>query len=248
MVSKLRQLTSFLTLVAGDHLQLAPILKGVYPKSERALFGSILHCLLQCSKLPSLGYDTASVSSGSDMLYQLEENFRMNPQLCNFVELIYQKTFQPFQPRRAVANLGLNISKYLDTLPGPLSSIRQFLTGMSEVMRFTTSAILRAPQSHRGVRPKATTMFVLNLESRLDTFTPAEVHIAKEAKMVAELVRDLSVAFVDETIFVVTPHRVQRSLVTKELNKYGLPLRTRANSSSDFSSRIWVDTTERMQG
>lgn len=237
--------------MAGDHLQLAPILKGVYPKSERALFGSILHCLLQCSNSPTLSLgnvDTAPRSSGSDILYQLEENFRMNPQLCNFVEMIYQKKFQPFQPRRAIVNMGLNISEYLDTTPRPLSEVRQFLTGMSEVMRFEKSAVMRSPQADRMTKPKATTMFVMNLNSIFDHFTPSEVHVAKEAKMVAELVRHLSIAFVEETIFVVTPHRVQRSLITKELSESNLPLRARGNSSSGNASRIWVDTTERMQG
>jgi superfamily I DNA and/or RNA helicase len=192
--------------------------------------------------------DTGSQSSASDILFQLEENFRMNPQLCNFVELIYQKKFQPFQPRRAIVNMGHNIAEYINTVPRPLSEVRQFLKGMSEIMRFEKSTIMKTPRADRITSPKSTTMFIMNLNSKFDPFTPAEVHVAKEAKLVAELVRDLSIAFVEETIFVVTPHRVQRSLVTKELNEYGLPLRTRGQSSSDHTSRIWVDTTERMQG
>lgn len=230
-------------------MQLAPILKGVYPKSEKALFGSILHCLLQSSALPSPEHsDAVSQSSTSDILYQLEENFRMNPQLCNFVELIYQKKFQPFQPRRAIVNMGLSISEYLIKTPEPLTEVRQFLRAMSDVMRSGTSTVMKFPHADKNKRPRAATMFLMNLNSTFDAFTAAELHVGAEAKMVAELVRDLSIAFTEETIFVVTPHRVQRSLVTKGLRGYGLSLRTRDNSGLDGTSRIWVDTTERMQG
>ena len=104
---------SILTIVAGDHLQLAPILKGTYPKSDYALFGSILHCLLRDTSM--LNPTEEPVSSPSEIFFQLEENFRMNPQLCNFVELIYQKRFQPMQSRREIANLGLCITEHLST-------------------------------------------------------------------------------------------------------------------------------------
>jgi len=224
-------------------LQLAPILKGVYPKSEKALFGSILHCLLQSSALTSpVRSDAASQSSSSDILYQLEENFRMNKQLCNFVELIYQKKFKPL--RSEIVDMGLSISEYLTRTPQPLSEVRQFLRGMSDVMQSGTSTVMKFPHDDKNKRREAKTMFLMNLKSTFDAFTAAELHIGAEAKLVAKLVRDLSTAFAEETIFVVTPHRVQRRLVTKELSNYGLSLRTRDGSAS----RIWVDTTEKMQG
>jgi hypothetical protein len=231
-----------LTLVAGDHLQLAPILKGIYPKSDCALFGSILHCLLRDSSILN-ATDTIS-SYPSEIFFQLEENFRMNPQLCNFVELIYQKRFQPMQSRREIANLGLCISKHLSTLPN--SPVRGFLEGMADVMRFGKSQSMRPPLSDLRLKTgTATTLFLMKLIPKLDHFSPSELHIRLESKIVAQLVRELACAFVEDTIFVVTPHRVQRSLVSKELASFGLPLR---GKDRDSKSRIWVDTTERMQG
>jgi hypothetical protein len=233
-------------LVAGDHLQLAPILKGVYPKSDCALFGSILHCLLRDTTLPRIEDSTSISSSPSEILFQLEENFRLNPQLCNFVELIYQKRFQPMQSRREIVNLGFCISEYLISSPG--SKVQQFLNGMSEVMRFGNTRLMSSPTTEfHGQLPTATTLFLMNLVPKFDKFTPSETHVSMEAKVVGQLVRDLASAFTEETIFVVTPHRVQRSLVTKELTALGLPLK-KDKCKPETEPRIWVDTTERMQG
>jgi hypothetical protein len=234
-----------LTKVAGDHLQLAPILKGTYPKSHYCLFGSILHCLLRDSNL--LGPTMTPDSTPSEMFFQLEENFRMNPQLCNFVEIIYQKRFQPMQSRREIALLGECILSHLLSSPG--SRVSGFLQGMSEVMKVGRSEMMTPPISAVHARgTNATTLFMMKLVPKLEHFSPAELHVRLEARVVGELVRELTGAFTEETIFVVTPHRVQRSLITKELTLYGLKLRTRDNESEENSSRIWVDTTERMQG
>lgn len=233
---------SYLILVAGDHLQLAPILKGTYPKSDYALFGSILHCLLRDSTMLNVA-DTPT-SSPSEIFFQLEENFRMNPQLCNFVEIIYQKRFQPMQSRREIANLGLCITEHLTTSSS--SSIRGFLEGMADVMRFGKSQSMRPPLSDLHSKTgTATTLFLMKLIPKLNYFSPSELHVRLESKIIAQLVRELAGAFTEETIFVVTPHRVQRSLVSKELTSFGLSVRS---PDVDPKARIWVDTTERMQG
>ena len=96
--------------------------------------------------------------------------------------------------------------------------------------------------------PTATTLFLMNLIPKFDKFTPSETHIAMEAKVVGQLVRALAAVFIEETIFIVTPHRVQRSLVTKELTSFGLSLRNKEKRKTGEDPRIWVDTTERMQG
>jgi hypothetical protein len=231
-----------LIIVGGDHLQLAPILKGTYPKSDSALFGSILHCLLRESSI--LNINDTPTSSPSEIFFQLEENFRMNPQLCNFVELIYQKRFQPMQSRREIANLGNYITKHLSNSPSSL--VQGFLEGMASVMRFGKSHSMRPPSSELNSKTgTATTLFLMKLIPNLDHFSPSELHIRLESKIVAQLVLELAGAFTEGTIFVVTPHRVQRSLVSRELASFGLPLRSR---DVDSTARIWVDTTERMQG
>jgi AAA domain len=231
--------------VAGDHLQLAPILKGTYPKSDYALFGSILHCLLRDSNL--LAPTATPNSSAPQMFFQLEENFRMNPQLCNFVEIIYQKRFEPMRSRREIALLGEDISLHLSR--SPACSVSGLLQGMSEVMKSGRSEMMSAPISVvHSKGGNATTLFMMKLVPNLGHFSPAELHVRLEAKVVGELVRELVGAFPDETIFVVTPHRVQRSLVSKELSLHGIALRNREDNDSEEKARVWVDTTERMQG
>jgi AAA domain len=188
-----------------------------------------------------------SGSSPSEILFQLEENFRMNPQLCNFVELIYQKRFHPMQTRQEVSDLGCCIA---DHLASPIqSNIRHFLEGMASVMQFGTSKSMRPPIS--GINLKismATTLFLMNLVPKLDHFSPSELHLQLESKIIAQLVRELSNAFKKETIFIVTPHRMQRSFVTKELLSFGISLRGHSSRDLVSTPRIWVDTTERMQG
>src|SRR5204863_2237284 len=125
-----------------------------------ALFGSILHCLLRDT--PMLNPNIAPSSGASEIFFQLEENFRMNAQLCNFVELIYQKRFQPMRTRRQIANLGLCISEHL---PNPsYSPVHGFLEGMAQVMQFGNSPSMRPPIS--GAYSKtglATTLFLMKL-------------------------------------------------------------------------------------
>jgi hypothetical protein len=181
------------------------------------------------------------------MFFQLEENFRMNPQLCNFVEIIYQKRFEPMRSRREIALLGEDIHTQLSR--SPACSVSGFLQGMSEVMKNGQSEIMSAPISAVHSRGgNATTLFMMKLVPNLGHFSPAELHVRLEAKVVGELVRELAGAFPDETIFVVTPHRVQRSLVSKELSLHGMALRNRDDNGSEERARVWVDTTERMQG
>jgi len=184
--------------------------------------------------------DAPPSSPVSEIFYQLEENFRLNPHLCNFVELIYSKRFQPMQSRREIAKWGQQITQYLESSAPSMTNL--FMRGMAEVMQSAQSQVMRPPISRTGM---ASTLFLMKLVPRLDHFSPAESHLRLESLVVAHLVRDLAFAFMEETIFVVTPHRVQRSLVAKELASFGLSLRSREHPPM---SRIWVDTTERMQG
>lgn len=171
----------------------------------------------------------------------------MNPQLCNFVELIYQKRFYPMPTRQRVAVLGGCITEHLAS--GVLSKVTHFLEEIASVMQFGTSKSMRPPNSGIDLKlSMATTLFLMNLVPKLDHFSPSELHLRLESKVVAQLVRELSDAFKKETIFVVTPHRIQRSFVTEELLQFGISPRGHISRSFLSTKRIWVDTTERMQG
>lgn len=149
--------------------------------------------------------------------------------------------------RRTITNWGQSISKYM--MSGPLSLVDGFLTAISEVMQFGTSASMTPPFEARTRRPHTpATLFLMNLIPKLDNFSPSELHVRLEAKITAQLVGELSKIFTEQAIFVVTPHRVQRTLVTIELASLGISVRTNDTIKLKVSSRIWVDTTERMQG
>src|SRR5436305_13076361 len=91
----------------------------------------------------------ASSSPTSEIFFQLEENFRLNPQLCNFVELIYQKRFQPMHSRREIAHLGQQIQSYVSTMTSSptatVSRLAPFLNGMSEVLQFSKPNLMNSP-------------------------------------------------------------------------------------------------------
>lgn len=187
-------------------------------------------------------FDDISISSSqSDMFFQLEENFRMNSQLCNFVELIYQKRFQPMPVRRELLHMARDITDHLRGTSVPM--VGRPLKGMAEVMQFGKSEMMSIPPAG----PKSSGLFLMNLSTSLERFSPLETHLQMEAKVVGRLVLALSSIFKEESIFVVTPHRVQRSLVSKELGSFGLHLHGSKPTKTE-SARIWVDTTERLQG
>lgn len=180
----------------------------------------------------------------SQICVQLEENFRMNLQLCNFVELIYHKRFQPMHNRREIANLSARIKNHLVTTSPKL---RKFLMGVADVMQFGNSNLMKSPTSMDELEmghPKATSLFLMKLINNTECFSPSELHTSLETQVVSDLVLEVSKAFTHETIFVVTPHRVQRSLVTKQLMSMGVGIQEKDTSSQ----RIWIDTPERLQG
>ncbi|KAJ3060608.1 Tripartite DNA replication factor, partial [Quaeritorhiza haematococci] len=110
-------------VVAGDHLQLAPILKGTYPQdpdgAEPRLFGSILECLMRDSHGHPVSMRNLGMSLGSanrrrrgltagtlsseghpdigPLTFMLAENFRMVDQLCSFTQSIYTDGTRKFE-------------------------------------------------------------------------------------------------------------------------------------------------------
>lgn len=224
--------------MAGDHLQLSPILKGIYPTSRPRLFGSILACLRTEN-------NATEQDPNSQIEVQLQENFRMNQQLCSFVEHIYRLPFQPESSRRLLKDMGKALRQRIVSSE---MEPRGFLQGMCEVMEDGNTQLMRKPVVESNKVP-ATNMFVLNLRVATGTnkFLPIETHRLNESTVVSYLVQGLARTFPEDTISVVTPHRIQRCLVTKKLGSMGLPVKLEEMDAIS-SSNIWIDTTEKLQG
>ncbi|KND03425.1 uncharacterized protein SPPG_00910 [Spizellomyces punctatus DAOM BR117] len=196
-------------IIAGDHLQLAPVLKGTYPKEtgpgDPQLYGSILECLMRGDDGEAVVLRGRRVSPDvfGPLTTMLRENFRMVKELCTFTNTIYRGG--QFEPQRSSLV--------------PARSLPHTLRGLFQSTNALLTVILR-PRSH----------------TPLDML-PFELHLQTEAKVVGWLVEALLENF-EGRVFVITPHRAQRSAVNEVLRK-------RQVNGGD---RIRVDTVERMQG
>ncbi|KAJ3023120.1 hypothetical protein HKX48_004236 [Thoreauomyces humboldtii] len=206
-------------VVAGDHMQLAPVLQGVYPLSPLALFGSVLEWLVDVGNDALPPGETTTVHPRMDML---TENFRMVRDLCAFSNTLYKKG-GVFIPMRS----------------GESDSVQAFVPT-------TTSLALSIPPSiHRdmvnfGTLPVATrsVIFVpgehIDFEAQLKVEAQAAV---KVLRVLAERGHDLKAP---RTVMVVTPHRAQRVAVRRAVEADEV-LRVDAGN-------IRIDTVERIQG
>ncbi|KDQ50871.1 hypothetical protein JAAARDRAFT_211450 [Jaapia argillacea MUCL 33604] len=170
-------------IIAGDSEQLAPILTGKYPTLESRLFGSILDCVMHMAS-PEEGQIVPQVvsepmaspetSSQISTIVQLTENFRLNPDLGDFISTIYAR---PFKPQKSQAKHLAAQLKTLETIPSPAcengggsptplgEDIRQVLLNLSKAMSRKPQRRLQVP------RAKVTT---LPVDSRIvgsDPFT-----------------------------------------------------------------------------
>jgi hypothetical protein len=219
-------------VVAGDHLQLPPVLKGCYPTAacgEVQISGSFLDCLIR----PTAGaaavvqpWATAAptgVVPPRPFIVKLRENFRMNASLARFTHNVYGADYVSQHPeRRLTVEVG---DQYV-----PCHST------------FEQADVLRQAITH----PAGMSVVVLRADAVADALggVTAEGAARAEALFVADLFRIFragSVAAgvdtdeIQRRVIVVTPHHVQRRAVRRQLDAIG-------------ASAVLVDTVERAQG
>ncbi|KAG7091140.1 hypothetical protein E1B28_010194 [Marasmius oreades] len=243
-------------IIAGDQEQLSPILAAKYPLLKTGpLFSSILDCLVHFSRrirkaqeqafsgqeggtTESLDVDDTFFSQGS--VVQLSENFRLNPDLGEFISTIYSRPFVPqkVQARQLAAalnkvardmgrNFGLN-----DLI---VENVQFFFLALSNAMvrqpqNFLSRPVVSDPRSKTAHKTGGTDQFDMDPAFNPISFTllrleldgqpqevSYEVHIKAEAMLVAALVLQLQRCSPTEDIFVATPHRVQRQAVRSAL-------------------------------
>ncbi|KAF7288721.1 AAA-12 domain-containing protein [Mycena chlorophos] len=255
-------------VVAGDSEQLAPILTATYP--NRFLFGSILDCLMHLSKLPAPNSHqvdeppsspTASeVSASQDTVVQLTENFRLNPDLGDFVSTIYARKFTPQKVQAKQLATQLQTIQVDANAPTPVREVREYLVSLSSVMLRKPQSILQPPapsllvsDDHVHGAPRAISLALLRLQTQ--SVRPEgvgyEAHVRGEAAVAAALVTTLQRCCPEEDIFIATPHRIQRQAVRDALRKSGGIdglVDQLEGLSLGKAGTVTVDTVERLQG
>ncbi|KAF8161322.1 AAA domain-containing protein [Crassisporium funariophilum] len=210
-----------------------------------------------------------------DTVVQLTENFRLNPDLGEFVSTIYARQFKPqkVQARQLAAALRLIASdrEGFGIHPEILGPVQTFLIALSDVMYRQPQEVLFAPESHSTIpqeslftetsnislthRPVSLALIRLNTWSSRTEHVGYELHVHGEAAVAAALVASLRRCSPNDDIFVATPHRIQREAVKVALS------RVKANeeqleetfgqlhlSLDAPKSKVTVDTIERLQG
>ncbi|RDB25120.1 hypothetical protein Hypma_007621 [Hypsizygus marmoreus] len=242
-------------VIAGDSEQLAPILSAQYPQLKtRPLFGSVLDCLMNNPAAHVRALSGHEISADSDVspsqesIVQLTENFRLNPDLGEFVSTIYSRAFKPqkVQARQLARNLKLidnDAGRDLGIEPGVLRDVEVFLSSLSKVMLREPQTVLLPPSLHSltsslSLRdnmaggsvlevPHPISLALIKLHARAMRSgwedVGYEVHVRGEAAVAAALVASIQRCSPSDDIFVATPHRVQREAVRAALARVGQP-------------------------
>jgi DNA replication ATP-dependent helicase Dna2 len=219
--------------VAGDHLQLPPIITGVYPTpqaGEPKLYGSILECLLRDTatvkhEQPFIQAEaTDDVVMTHDFTCKLRENFRMNDSLGRFTQLTYATNYVSQVPDRQLA---------LD-LQAVNTTVLQSTTA-------TQQMTLRTIMSNKA----ALSVLCLTVDAIQTLGLTQEGMATVEANFVCEIYTLFAAsstydaaAAVSKEIIIVTPHHVQRRAVTQALQ----------STHIQGANTVLVDTVEKTQG
>ncbi|KAI1317207.1 Tripartite DNA replication factor [Mortierella claussenii] len=214
-------------IVAGDHLQLGPVLVGEYPASEHALdpTGSIMKNLMRTRNNTAVPLQWVEGGPAMDIgpcTSQLQENFRMNDQLGLFMKRIYGPNYQVQNPNKT-----LPYSGGFRGLSYP-ADIRRILDPSRSAVCIELQL---TPERHRSPE-------VVRVAN--DTRAAA----ALEAMFVAGIVESyLEMVGVNTitSVFVAVPHHIQRLAI---LARMGLP----ALEAKYPMAQIKVDTIDKMQG
>lgn len=139
---------------------------------------------------------------------------------------------------------------------------KEIILALSSAMRKRSQKILKEPKLQGSAsssvpeldtRAISLTLIQLSAVSRRPEQTGYETHVRGEALFAAGLVRLLQAAAPDETIFVATPHRVQRQAVKDALLSSVDDLAAafgslHIGSQPGRKEKVVVDTVERLQG
>ncbi|KAF9092872.1 Tripartite DNA replication factor [Mortierella sp. AD031] len=213
-------------IVAGDHLQLGPIISGAYPESELAIdpTGSIMKNLMRKRDNTPVSLQWEEGGPAMDVgpcTFQLQDNFRMNKQLGTFMQSIYGPKYVVRNPNKSL----------------PYSEI---FHGMS------------IPSEIRKILDPSLSAICIELQLTENLQSPQAVKVRNDIRIAANVEAALVVGIVESyllmvgrdtitTLFVAVPHHVQRLAILDRVEKAGLV-------AAYPMALIKVDTIEKMQG
>ncbi|KAJ7490409.1 hypothetical protein B0H11DRAFT_1719238, partial [Mycena galericulata] len=193
---------------------------------------------------------------------QLTENFRLNPDLGDFVSTIYFRAFNPqkIQARQLASQLGSlrqEIGKRLLVGDQVHRAVQDFLLALSDAMLRKPQTLLHPPPitfvrdvvlevSDVLAAPTTISLALIRLQtvSRRDEGVGYEDHVRAEAALAAALIVSIRTCAPGEDIFVATPLKVQRQAVRAALGRQTRSL----EGFVDIPGMVTVDTVERLQG
>ncbi|RGB34330.1 P-loop containing nucleoside triphosphate hydrolase protein [Rhizophagus diaphanus] len=185
-------------IVAGDHMQLGPIVKNSYPKfpyDHPLIFGSIQQCLMR-RKDGSIMHEEDLKEQKYDfgpLTTQLKENWRMNEELNKFFQKIYGKNYISKNPN---LKLALNDNKLSQVKP----LIRKILSPDSAI----TLVIIKNSE-------------LVNSDTILSDQTKTEAEVVKQITL---SYFKLSKVEEKQKLLIVTPFRRQRLEIKSRLEHY----------------------------
>ncbi|KAG0365645.1 Tripartite DNA replication factor [Gamsiella multidivaricata] len=212
-------------IVAGDHLQLGPVIMGTYPASEHAIdaTGSIMKNLMRKRDNTSVSLEWIEGSVAMDIgpcTSQLQENFRMNRQLGTFMQRVYGPSYQVQTPGKSLPySGGFRGSSFPPEIRRTLDPDR---SAICIELQLTDDAC----QESVSVRS----------DSRAAAYLEA-VFVAGIVEYYLEMVGQDTIT----SLFVAVPHHIQRLAI---LDKIQLP----ELEQKYPLAQIKVDTIEKMQG
>ncbi|KAF9198227.1 Tripartite DNA replication factor [Haplosporangium sp. Z 27] len=213
-------------IVAGDHLQLGPVISGEYPSTESAFdpTGSIMKNLMR--KTNNTPVELQWVEGGATLnigpcTSQLQDNFRMNDQLGFFMKSVYGPNYQVQTPHKALpygggfrgSSLPMQIRRILDP---------------------DRSAVCVELQLSGDI--KSPVISKMKNDTRAAAFLEA-VFVAGILECYLQMVGTDTVT----SIFVAVPHHIQRLAILDRIKMPEL-------EQKYPSAVIKVDTVEKMQG
>ncbi len=205
-------------VLAGDHLQLPPIVVGTYPEAapeEPVLHRSIFEAVAG-SRARQSAPTLADRPTGTSLVRQLTENFRMNEVLTSFAAgLLYGPEYRSFDDAIAARRLDLMPQRCLDPL------VEACLDPQFPLVFVVLDGVWAARENP--------------LEAQLvaKLITALRTTLRREG---GQLFAD-DAAFFRDGVFVVSPHRAQIRTIRRELRRQRM-----------WQSPPLVDTVDKMQG
>lgn len=202
-------------ILAGDDQQLPPIIHGSYPEEHEHMLSSVFAFVRQ--RIGEAAAEDPAIKGR--MLFQLEENFRMNEPLTAYPrDVLYEGRFRSAKPQIRIATTGpidLDSDDILDLLLHPERPV--------VLCRYTAprSFTARNPFEAELVAALAEKLSHTLIDERTgEVFTPRE--------------------FARKALAVLSPHRAQNSAIRQALRERGFDAAARPLPL--------VDTVEKLQG